>query len=125
MGPPRNIAIKFEEQYCLDVHIYFRALVSNHMNEETPLKHPPPFFMTSMKLCSQRNAGGLAKHPQHPDMSIGLLVCKERFITPKNLLPYVHSLMTVSFAPLQSTLRILASDVLLMSGCTIMENPKF
>ncbi|GFY34261.1 hypothetical protein TNCV_2505641 [Trichonephila clavipes] len=84
-------------------------------------KHPHHHYASTTKLNCCNNAvtkETFAGHPPNPNASIRLPDCKVRFITPKNSFPHVHSPMMVSSTPLQSRLRILWSDVWLVSGCT-------
>ncbi|GFX31843.1 hypothetical protein TNCV_171761 [Trichonephila clavipes] len=91
---------------------------------ETPRYH----YASTTKVNSRHNRvpkDTFTRHLPNPDASIRLPDCKARFITPKNSFPHVHSPMAVSSTPLQSMLRILWSDVWLVSGCTTMESQVF
>ncbi|GFU36599.1 hypothetical protein TNCV_802581 [Trichonephila clavipes] len=91
-------------------------------------KHPPHHYASTTQLNSRHSAVSketFAGNPPNSDESFRLPDYKLRFITLKNIFPHVHSPMTVSSTPLQSMLRILWSDVWLVSCCTTMESRVF
>ncbi|GFT48234.1 hypothetical protein TNCV_4023131 [Trichonephila clavipes] len=128
MGLPRNIAIELGVQHCSECPHTSQSLCFQSQELTDPgqtTRNTPHHYASTTKLNSQPNAvtkETFAGHPPNPDASIRLPDCKVRFIPPKNSFPHAYSSMTVSSTPLQSMLRILGSDVWLVSGCTTMES---
>ncbi|GFW41085.1 hypothetical protein TNCV_414941 [Trichonephila clavipes] len=90
----------------------------NHKKHPHTIMLPPPKLTVGTMQSLKKRSSGIRQTQTRPD-------CKARFIIPKNSFPHVHSPMTVSSTPLQSMLRILWSDVWLVSGCKTMESQVF
>ncbi|GFV28293.1 hypothetical protein TNCV_2369641 [Trichonephila clavipes] len=131
MGLPRNIAIELGVQRCPECSHLSQSSCFQSQELTDPgqtTRNTPHHYASTTKLNSRDNAvtkETFAGHPPNPDAFIRLPDCKTRCITPKNGFPHVHSPMKVSSTPLQSMLRILWSDVWLVSGCTTMKSQVF
>ncbi|GFW50308.1 hypothetical protein TNCV_4697241 [Trichonephila clavipes] len=124
MGLPRNITIELGVQYCPECPHTSQSSCFQSQELTDPgqtTRNTPHHYASTTQLNSRHNVvtkETFAKPIRLPD-------CKARFVIPKNSFPHLHSPMTVSSTPLQSMLRILWSDVWLVSDCTTMESQVF
>ncbi|GFW17917.1 uncharacterized protein TNCV_2230981, partial [Trichonephila clavipes] len=131
MGLPRSTVIQLGVQHYPECPHTSQSSCYQSQDLTDPgqyTRNTPHHYASTTKLNCRQYAvtkETFAGHPPNPDASIRLPDCKARFITPKKCFTHVHSPMTGSSTPLQSMLRILWSDVWLMSGCTTMGSQVF
>ncbi|GFV48016.1 hypothetical protein TNCV_2241771 [Trichonephila clavipes] len=93
----------------------------NHEKHPHTIMLPPPNLTVSTMQSLKKRSPGIRQTQTRPSDCQTV----NRDSSLKNSFPHVHSPMTVNSTPMQSMLRILWSDVWLVSGCTTMESQVF
>ncbi|GFU43620.1 hypothetical protein TNCV_3728611 [Trichonephila clavipes] len=129
--PPRNIAVELGVQNCPECPHTSQSSCLQSQELTDPgqtTRNTPHYYASTTKLNSRYNAvtkEKLRRTSAKPETRPSGCQTARRDLSLKEQFSTCHSPMIVSSTPLQTLLRILWSDVWLVSGCTTMESQIF